>query len=174
MLLLVSLGGGATSAAASTSPAEYAKAYCRSVQTFRLQIAKDEAQFHTATASDGSGLVTAKQQIVSFLTAQSKAARAAASAMGNVEAPAAKKGDQLAQGVVDALNAFRDELGVLADNAARLSTTDAKAFAKAAAGLDAGGFRRSLRRLDRKLTALGTNRPIGKALAAQKACAALF
>ena len=53
-----------------------------------------------------------------------------------------KGGDSFNDATIKNLEAFRDRVQVLAENAERLSITDAAAFAKTAESLDQGGFAR--------------------------------
>lgn len=168
---LVAIGGPA----GATSATKYAKTYCTNVQKWRIKLAKDVAAFHTAAATTAdSELATAKREMRSFLRAQAKGADKGATALDSAGAAKVKGGDAYNKAVIKSLRAFRDRVGVLADNVSRLSTTNPTAFAKRAASLDLGGFAKALLTYDRSVTKAGKKSPATlKALAKQQACSLL-
>ena len=171
--VLLAMLVGTSGVASATSAAQYAKTYCAKAHKWRVTLAKDEAAFHTATGAT-TDLAGAKQQVVTFLRTQAKGAGATATALDDTGAPDVKGGAKFNAAMVKNLDAFRDRLGVLADNAELAKTSDPTAFAKAMEPIDGGGFAKALLTYDRATTKAGAkSRATLKALTNQAACQAL-
>lgn len=125
---LVATSVGSASAA-TVSPSKWAPKFCTAIDDYQTTISETTEQMQTALQSV-TDLSEARGQIVSYLGSMVAAAKTAKRGVERAGVPSSPNGAKIEAKFVDALDESADIFTDAKAQAAKISTTDAAAFAK--------------------------------------------